>query len=154
MKDELMNKLTSKVQCSSHHPTSWSSGDAADRNLKVKSWEVVDVVVVAMVGDGRDVVAIGTESDVMGSICRIMIEGNSRNTIRIISIITIIIIIYIIIIIIYIIIIIIIVICSEDGRDSGEMIRSRYVQMRWCETTVYPQRDIGARDEEVRKAIL
>jgi hypothetical protein len=116
----------------------------------MKSWEVVDVVVVAMVGDGRDVVAIGTESDVMGSNCScdIRIEGNSRNTIRIISIITIIIIIYIIIISI------IIVICSEDGRDSGDMIRSRYVQMRWCETTVYHQRDIGARDEEVRKAIL
>jgi len=111
----------------------------------MKSWEVVDVVVVATVGDGRDVVAIGTESDVMGSISRIMIEGNSRITIRIISIITIIIIIYIIITII--------VICSGDGRDSGEMIRSRYVQMRWCETTIHRQRDIGARDAEVRKAI-
>jgi hypothetical protein len=73
----------------------------------VKSWEVVVVVVVAMVGDGRDVVAIGTESDLMGSIssCDIMIEGNARIIIRIISIVS--------INIINIIIIVIIIVCSE-----------------------------------------
>jgi hypothetical protein len=49
--------------------------------------------------------------------------------------------------------IVIINVCSGDGRHSGEMIRSRYVQMRWCETTVHHQRDIGAKDAEVRKAI-
>ena len=33
-------------------------GDAVERKMKVTSWEVVVVVVI---GDGRDVVAIGTE---------------------------------------------------------------------------------------------
>ena len=42
-----------------------------------------------------------------------------------------------------IIIIVIIIVFSEDGRDSVEMIRSRYVQMRWCETTVDRKRYIG-----------
>ena len=34
---------------------------AVERKMKVTSWEVVVVVVIAIVGDGRDVVAIGTE---------------------------------------------------------------------------------------------
>ena len=34
----------------------------------VTSWEVVVVVVIAIVGDDRDVVVIGTESGVIGSI--------------------------------------------------------------------------------------
>jgi hypothetical protein len=73
----------------------------------MKSWEVIVVVVVviAMVGDGRDVVAIGTESDLMGSIssCDKMIEGNARIIIRFISIMS----------INNIIIIVIIIVCSE-----------------------------------------
>jgi hypothetical protein len=36
--------------------------------MKVTSWEVVVVVVIAIVGDGRDVIAIGTESGVIGRI--------------------------------------------------------------------------------------
>ena len=50
---------------------------AAERNMKVKSWEIVGVALVAILGDARDVVTIGTESDEMGSICsyEIMIEG-------------------------------------------------------------------------------
>jgi DNA-directed RNA polymerase beta' subunit len=40
-------------------------------------------------------------------------------------------------------------VCSGDnGWD-----RSRYVQMRWFETTVHRQRDIAAREAEARKAI-
>ena len=39
-----------------------------ERKMKVTSWEVVVVVVIAIVGDGRDVIAIGTESGVIGSI--------------------------------------------------------------------------------------
>jgi hypothetical protein len=70
----------------------WGHIMASSRGMPLKgmkSWKVVDVVVVAMVGDGRDVVTISTESDVMGSICScdIMIDGNARITIRIISII-------------------------------------------------------------------
>ena len=68
------------------------------------SWKVVVVVVIAIVRDGRDVVAIGTESDVMSSIC-------NYDTISIISIIS--------IIIISIIIMMIIIICSGDGRDKS-----------------------------------
>jgi hypothetical protein len=77
--------------------------------MNVTSWEVVVVVFIAIVGDGRDVVAIGTESGVMGSICNCV-------TISIISSIS-------IIIISIIIMMIIIIICSGDGRDSGGMIR-------------------------------
>ena len=44
---------------------SW--GDAVERKMKVTSWEVVVVVVIAIVGDGREVVAIVTESGVIGS---------------------------------------------------------------------------------------
>ena len=33
--------------------------NAADRSMKAKSWEVVDVVVFAIGGDARDVVAVG-----------------------------------------------------------------------------------------------
>ena len=93
-----------------------SGGDAVERTMKVTSWEVVVVVVIAIVRDGRDVVAIGTESGVIGSIY-------NYDTISIIAIISMIIISMIIIIII--IIFIIIIICSEDGRDSGWMGRSR-----------------------------
>ncbi len=45
-----------------------SGGDAVERKMKVTSWVVVVVVVIAIVGDGRNVVAIGTESGVIGSI--------------------------------------------------------------------------------------
>jgi hypothetical protein len=79
-------------------------GDVVERKMKVTSWEVVVVVVIAIVGDGRDVVAICTESGVMGSIC-------NYGTISIISIISIIIM-----------SIISIIICSGDGRDSGWMV--------------------------------
>ena len=41
--------------------------NAADRSMK--SREVVDVVVFAIEGDARDVVVVGMESDVMGSVC-------------------------------------------------------------------------------------
>ena len=41
--------------------------NAADRSMK--SREVVDVVVFAIEGDARDVVLVGMESDVMGSVC-------------------------------------------------------------------------------------
>ncbi len=61
--------------------------------MKVTSWEVVVVVVIMIVGDGRDVVAIGTEAGVIGSIC-------NYDTISIISIISIIIISIIIMILI------------------------------------------------------
>jgi hypothetical protein len=43
--------------------------NAADRSMKAKSREVVDVVVFAIEGDARDVVSVGMESDVMGSVC-------------------------------------------------------------------------------------
>ena len=43
--------------------------NAADRSMKAKSREVVDVVVFAIEGDARDVVVVGMESDVMGSVC-------------------------------------------------------------------------------------
>jgi hypothetical protein len=86
-------------------------GDTVERKMKVTSWEVVEVVVIAIVGDGRDVVASGTESGVMGTIY-------NYDTISIISIIS-------IIIISIIIIMMIIIICNGDGRDSGWMIRSR-----------------------------
>jgi hypothetical protein len=76
--------------------------------MKVTSWEVVVVVDIAIVRDGRDVVAIDTESGVMGSIC-------NCDTISIISISSI--------------IMMIIIICSGDGRDSGWMIRTRQVKM-------------------------
>ncbi len=68
--------------------------------MKATSWEVVVVVVFAIVGDGRDAVTIGTESGVMGSIC-------NYDTISIISIISIIIISIIIMMIIN---------CHGDGR--------------------------------------
>ena len=51
--------------------TASSGGDVVERKMKVTSWEVVVVVVIAIVGDGRDVVAIGTESGVIGSIYRL-----------------------------------------------------------------------------------
>ena len=44
-------------------------GDAVARKMKVTSWEVVVVVVIAIVGDGIDVDAIGSESSAVGSIC-------------------------------------------------------------------------------------
>jgi hypothetical protein len=52
------------------------------RNIKVTSWEVVDIVVVANAGDSRDIVAIGTESDVIGSIfsCGIVYSGRMINS--------------------------------------------------------------------------
>ena len=46
-----------------------SGGNAADRSMKAKSREAVDVVVFAIEGDARDVVVVGMESDVMGSVC-------------------------------------------------------------------------------------
>jgi len=85
-------------------------GDAVERKMKVTSWEVVVVVVIAIVRDGRDVVVICTECGVKGSIC-------NYGTISIIAIIS--------IIIMSIIIMMIIIICSGDGRDSGWMVRSR-----------------------------
>jgi len=94
--------------------------------MKVTRWEVVVVVVIAIVGDGRDVIVIGTESGVIGSIY-------NYDTISIIAIIS-------MIIIIIIIIFIIIIICSEDGRDSRWMRRSQWFK------------EIGARDVGVRKA--
>ena len=49
---------------------SYTGGEnAADRSMKAKSREVVDVVVFAIEGDARDVVAVGMKSDVMGSVC-------------------------------------------------------------------------------------
>jgi hypothetical protein len=88
-----------------------SGGDAVERKMKVTSWEVVVVVVIAIVGDGRDVVAIGTESGVIGSIY-------NYDTISIIAIIS-------ISINSIIIMMMIIIICSEDGRDSRWMGRSQ-----------------------------
>jgi len=82
-----------------------SGGDAVERKMKVTSWEMVVVVVIAIVGDGRDVVAIGTESGVIGSIY-------NYDTISIIAIIS-------ISINSIIIIRMIIIISSEDGRDSS-----------------------------------
>jgi len=79
-------------------------GDAVERKMKVMSLKVVVVVVIAIVGDDRDVVAIGTESGVISSIynydsiCIIAIISISINRI--------------------IIMMMIISICSEDGRDS------------------------------------
>jgi hypothetical protein len=75
------------------------------------SWEVVVVVVIAIVGDGRDVVAIGTESGVIGSIY-------NYNTISIIAIIS-------ISINSIIMMMMIIIISSEDGRDSRWMSRNQ-----------------------------
>ena len=43
--------------------------NAADRSMKAKSREVVDVVAFAIEGDARDVVVVSMESDVMGSVC-------------------------------------------------------------------------------------
>ena len=77
-----------------------SGGDAVERKMKVTSWEVVVVV------------AIDTESGVIGSIY-------NYDTISIISIIS------IIIISIIIIMMMIIIICSEVGRDSRWMGRSQ-----------------------------
>ena len=88
-----------------------SGGDAVERKMKVTSWEMVVVVVIAIVGDGRDVVAIGTESGVIGSIY-------NYDTISIIAIIS-------ISINSIIIIRMIIIISSEDGRDSRWMSRSQ-----------------------------
>ena len=51
------------------------------------------------------------------------------------------------------IIMMIIIICSGDGRDSGWMIRSRQDNMGCWQTLVRCQRDIGARNAEVGKAI-
>ena len=88
-----------------------SGGDAVERKMKVTSWEVVVVVVIAIAGDGRGVVAIGTESGVISSIYNydsisiIAIISNSINSI--------------------IIMMMIIIICSEDGRDNRWMGRSR-----------------------------
>ena len=75
-------------------------GDAVERKMKVTSWEVVVLVVIAIVGDGRDVVAIVISSSIYnyGSISIIAIISNSINSI--------------------IIMMIIISICSEDGKDS------------------------------------
>jgi len=87
-----------------------SGGDAVERKMKVTSCDVVVVVVIAIVRDGRDVVVICTESGVKGSIC-------NYGAISIIAIIS--------IIIMSIIIMMIIIICSGDGRDSGWMVRSR-----------------------------
>ena len=103
-----------------------SGGDAVERKMKVTSWEMVVVVVIAIVGDGRDVVAIGTESGVIGSIY-------NYDTISIIAIIS-------ISINSIIIIMMIIIISSEDGRDSRWMSRSQWFK------------EIGARDAGVRKA--
>jgi hypothetical protein len=77
-----------------------SGGDAVERKMKVTSWEVVVLVVIAIVGDGRDVVAIVISSSIYnyGSISIIAIISNSINSI--------------------IIMMIIISICSEDGKDS------------------------------------
>jgi len=79
--------------------------------MKVTSWEMVVVVVIAIVGDGRDVVVIGTESGVIGSIY-------SYDNIIIIPIISISINSIIIMMMTF-------IICSEDGRDSRWMGRSQ-----------------------------
>ena len=88
-----------------------SGGDAVERKMKVTSWEVVVVVVIAIVGDDGDVVVIGTESGVIGSIY-------NYDTISIIAIIS-------ISINCIIIMMMIIIICSEVGRDSRWMGRSQ-----------------------------
>ena len=66
--------------------------NAADRSMKAMSWKVVDVVVFTIGGDARDVVTVGIESDLMGSICSCDIRSgaNESMTICIISIIIII----------------------------------------------------------------
>ena len=89
--------------------------NAADRSMKAKSWEVVDMVVFAIGGDARDVVAVGMEADVMWSVCScdIMRGGNESMTISIISIIIIIIVVNIIISIV-----IVMMVCCGDGRDD------------------------------------
>ena len=64
----------------------------ADRSMKAMSWEVVDIVVFAIGGYARDVVTVGMEYDLMGSVysCDIRSGGNESMTISIISIIIII----------------------------------------------------------------
>ena len=66
--------------------------NTADRSMKAMCWKVVDVVVFAIGGDARDVVTVGIESDLMGSVssCDIRSGANESMTICIISIIIII----------------------------------------------------------------
>ena len=116
----------------------WSDGgvcgatggeNAADRSMKAMSREVVDVVVFAIEGDARDVVVVGMESNVMGSVCSwdIMSGGNESMTISIISIIIIIIAGNIIIISI----VIVMMVCCGDRRESAGMTSGGHNLMGW-----------------------
>ena len=78
--------------------------------------------------DARDVVAVGIESDLMGSgcSCDIMRGGNESMAISIISIIIIIIVANIIISIV-----IVMMVCCGDGGEGAGMTSSGHSQMGW-----------------------